>query len=61
MSDAEYEVLVAGGRLMNATDHAKEHGQLTDSIGFCFFTEAPDDTLALRLLLSRPLRHPRHP
>lgn len=24
MSDAEYEVLVAGGRLMNATDHAKE-------------------------------------
>ena len=45
MSDAEFEVLTAGGRLMNATDHAKERGQLTDSIGFCFFTEDPDKAI----------------
>ena len=45
MSDAEFEVLVAGGRLMNTTNHAKERGQLTDSIGFCFFIEDPDKAI----------------
>lgn len=45
MSDAEYKMLVAGRRLMNDTDHAKERGLLTDSIGFCFFTEDPDKAI----------------
>ena len=39
MSEAEYECLIAGGRLMNATDHNRERGQKTDSVGFCFFPE----------------------
>lgn len=45
MSEAEYECLIAGGRLMNATDHAKERGQLTTSVGFCFFAENPDEAI----------------
>lgn len=42
MSEAEYECLIAGGRLMNATDHHRERGQKTDSVGFCFFPEDPN-------------------
>lgn len=45
MSEAEYEVLIAGGRLMNATDHHKEHGRKTTSVGFCFFPEDPDKAI----------------
>lgn len=45
MSDAEYEVLVAGGRLMNATDHARKYGRRTDCIGFCFFIEEPEKAI----------------
>ena len=26
MSEAEYECLISGGKLMNATDHARERG-----------------------------------
>lgn len=42
MSAAEYEILIAGGKLTNTTDHHKEHGNKTTSVGFCFFPEDPD-------------------
>lgn len=45
MSEAEYECLVAGGKLLNATDHARERGQKTTSVGFCFFIEDPDEAI----------------
>ena len=45
MSEAEYEVLIAGGKLMNATDHQKEYGRKTTSVGFCFFSEDPDKAI----------------
>ena len=45
MSEAEYEVLIAGGKLMNATDHHKEHGRKTTSVGFCFFPEDLDKAI----------------
>lgn len=44
MSEAEYECLIGGARLMNATDHSKS-GQRTDSVGFCFFAEDPDEAI----------------
>ena len=44
MSEAEYECLMSGAKLMNATDHSKS-GQRTDSVGFCFFTEDPDKAI----------------
>lgn len=44
MSDAEYNVLIAGGRLMNATNHGSD-GHRTDSVGFCFFIEDPDEAI----------------
>ena len=42
ISEAEYEVLIAGGKLMNATDHHREKGNRTTSVGFCFFPEDPE-------------------
>ncbi len=45
MSEAEYECLISGGKLMNATDHARERGQRTDAVGFCFFTEPPEEAI----------------
>ena len=44
MSEAEYDCLISGAKLMNATDHASR-GQKTDSVGFCFFTEDPDEAI----------------
>lgn len=44
MSEAEYECLRSGAKLMNATDHSKS-GQRTDSVGFCFFAEDPDEAI----------------
>lgn len=44
MSEAEYECLMSGAKLMNATDHSKS-GQRTDSVGFCFFVEDPDEAI----------------
>lgn len=44
MSDAEYEVLMAGGRLMNGTVHS-DKGNKSTSVGFCFFTEDPDEAI----------------
>lgn len=44
MSEAEYEILIAGGKLTNTTDH-KERGKKTTSVGFCFFPEPPDKAI----------------
>lgn len=44
MSEAEYECLIGGAKLMNATDHSKS-GHNTDSVGFCFFVEDPDEAI----------------
>ena len=44
MSEAEYDCLMSGAKLMNATDHSRS-GQKTDSVGFCFFTEDPDEAI----------------
>lgn len=45
MSEAEYECLIAGGKLMNATDHHRERGKKSNSRGFCFFPEDPEDAI----------------
>ena len=45
MSAAEYEILIAGGKLTNTTDHHKERGNKTTSVGFCFFPEDPDKAI----------------
>lgn len=45
MSDSEYECLIAGAKLMNATDHHAARGQKTNSVGFCFFVEDPDEAI----------------
>lgn len=45
MSEAEYECLIAGAKLMSATDHHREKGQKTTSVGFCFFAEDPDEAI----------------
>ena len=44
MSEAEYDCLISGAKLMNATDHSKS-GHKTDSVGFCFFTEDPEEAI----------------
>ena len=44
MSEAEYDCLISGAKLMNATDHSKS-GHNTNSVGFCFFTEDPDEAI----------------
>lgn len=44
MSEAEYDCLISGAKLMNATDHSKS-GNKTDSVGFCFFAEDPDEAI----------------
>lgn len=43
MSDVEYEVLMAGGKLMNGTVHSDKNK--STSVGFCFFTEDPDEAI----------------
>lgn len=45
MSSTEYEKLIAGGKLTNTTDHHKERGNKTTSVGFCFFPEDPDKAI----------------
>ncbi len=44
MSDREYQRLMAGKTLTNTTKHA-EVGRLSTSIGFCFFTEPPEEAI----------------
>lgn len=44
MSDREYQRLMAGETLTNTTKHA-EVGRKSTSIGFCFFTEPPEEAV----------------
>ena len=44
MSQQEFDKLINGEMLRNDTDH-KAEGKHTDSIGFCFFVEEPDDAI----------------
>jgi hypothetical protein len=44
MSDKEYQALIAGEILTNTTVHAN-NGKKSTSVGFCFFTEAPEEAI----------------
>lgn len=44
MSLPEYNALISGKVLHNDTVHSQT-GQKTDSVGFCFFTEDPDEAI----------------
>ena len=44
MSDLEYQRLMAGETLTNTTVHAAE-GRKSRSVGFCFFTESPEEAI----------------
>lgn len=44
MSDKEYQRLLAGHTLTNTTIHAAK-GRKSMSIGFCFFTEPPEEAI----------------
>ena len=44
MSRKELAALMSGKKLVNNTDHKKE-GLRTTSVGFCFFTEDPDEAV----------------
>lgn len=44
MSDKEYQRLLAGETLTNTTVHAR-HGKKSYSVGFCFFTEPPEEAI----------------
>ena len=44
MSDREYQSLMAGKTLANTTVHAA-NGHKSTSVGFCFFTESPEEAV----------------
>lgn len=44
MSEREFDRYQSGELLENDTDHSKNGGH-TDSVGFCFFPEEPDDAI----------------
>jgi len=44
MSKQEYDALMAGNVLRNDTNHGAL-GQKTDSVGFCFFPEPPEEAI----------------
>lgn len=44
MSDKEYQRLLAGETLTNTTVHAA-NGRKSLSVGFCFFTEPPEEAI----------------
>lgn len=44
MSDLEYQRLMDGETLTNTTVHAAE-GRKSRSVGFCFFTESPEEAI----------------
>ena len=44
MSDNKYQRLKAGKRLKNSTVHAA-NGNHSESVGFCFFTEEPEEAI----------------
>lgn len=45
MSQQEFDKLMAGEVLTNTTDHHRDMGRHTSSVGFCFFTENPDEAI----------------
>ena len=44
MSECEFNAYQKGEALRNTTDH-RQNGEHTTSVGFCFFTENPDDAI----------------
>lgn len=45
-SSAEYDAFVRGEVLKNNTDHGARRGySITSSVGFCFFSEDPEDAI----------------
>ena len=44
MSDKEYQRLIDGKTLTNTAKHA-ENGKKSTSVGFCFFTEPPEEAI----------------
>ena len=44
MSDLEYRLLMRGDTMTNTTVH-KNHGRKSTSVGFCFFTEPPEEAI----------------
>ena len=44
MSNKEYQRLLAGETLTNTMIHA-DNGRKSSSVGFCFFTESPEDAI----------------
>ncbi len=45
MSEPEYAYLTAGAPLSNYCNHRRDHGKLTDAIGFCFFSKDPEKAI----------------
>lgn len=45
MSTKEYLALLEGKELINQVNHHKKFKKRTSSIGFCFFTEPPDEAV----------------
>lgn len=45
MGAQECRALLEGKTLYNPTNHRKKDGKRSSSIGFCFFTEEPDDAV----------------
>lgn len=45
MSKQEYLALIDGKVLRNSTDHRRKDRKRTTSVGFCFFTEDPDQAV----------------
>lgn len=45
MSSKEFEALMQGKTLINTTNHRKKSKKNTTSVGFCFFTEDPDEAV----------------
>lgn len=46
MSEAEWEVFQAGGKLINATNHYRDGKGGSVSVGFCFTEDSPEDAWA---------------
>ena len=52
MSKREYDALMTGEVLRNETDHGAM-GLKTDSVGFCFFPEPPDEVAMAAAILKK--------
>lgn len=44
-SAKEFEAYQRGDMLVNNTDHSKKRGSASTSVGFCFFTEDPEEAV----------------